>query len=342
MRILYLGDDNPLSTSGHRAAALQRLGHEVTVVNPRAALPRGRVVGGLSTRVGFWPFVPLINARMRRCIGPAGFDLAFVDGGAEVSPGFHRWLAGRGLRIVNYNVDDPFGPRDGHKWDLYRRSVRHHDLTVVVRPENVIEAKAAGAREVFHVFRSYDPVAHASLALEEPERTRWASEVVFVGSWMPERGPFMVQLLEAGVPLTIRGDHWQKAPEYERLRSAILGPAVYGSDYVKAIQCAKVALGLLSKGNRDLHTQRSAEVPFIGGAVFCAERTIEHQSMFCETRQALMWGDADECAAKSLGVLRDEQARCEMVLAAKVRIRELGLSNDDVISNILSKLPRDA
>lgn len=338
MRILFLGDDQPLLTSGHRAAALRRLGHEVMVLNPRTALPNSRIVGGTSTRLGFWPFVPWINATLRRKIGKMSFDLAWIDCGPELSPGFHRWLKGRGMRIVNYNCDDPFGGRDGRKWDLYRSSVRHHDLTVVMRVPNIKEAELARAQKVVRVFMSYDPVAHAPIALTEAGRQEWASEVIFVGSWMPERGPFMVGLLDAGVPLTIRGDHWQKAPEYERLRSAIRGPAVYGADYVKAIQCAKVALGLLSKGNRDLHTQRSAEIPFIGGAVFCAERTTEHEQMLGGCDGAYLWRDVADCVAACRVLLSDGTVRSRMVEAARRRILELNCSNDAVLGEIITML----
>jgi len=338
MKILYLGDDNPLFTSAHRAEALRRLGHEVKVINPRAALPQSRLVGGISTRVGLWPFVPWINSAMRRQINGEAFDLAWIDCGADISPGFHAWLRARGTRIVNYNVDDPFGTRDGRKWDLYRRSVRHHDLTVVVRRENVAEAGAAGARKPLRVFRSYDPVAHAPVSLTEAERRNWASEVIFVGSWMPERGPLMVRLLDLGVPLAIRGNHWQYAPEWERLRPIMRGQAAHGTDYVKSIQGAKIALGLLSKGNRDLHTTRSAEVPFIGGAVFCAERTPEHEQLLQDGTEAAFWTTPEECAARCAELLADEPRRARMAAAAQKRMTEWRLSNDEVMAAVLRVL----
>lgn len=341
MRILYLGDDFPDNTSGHRAAALRRLGHEVTVLNPRATLSNSWIVGGVSTRLGFWPFVPLINTRLRHRIGKAAFDLAWVDCGPELSPGFHRWLKRRGIKIVNYNVDDPFGNRDGRKWDLYRHSVPFHNLTVVVRPENVPEARDAGAQNVVHVYRSYDAVAHAPQELTTADRSHWSSEVVFVGSWMPERGSFMLKLLKAGVPLTIRGDRWHKAPEYEKLKGIIRGPAVYGADYVKAIQCAKVALGLLSKGNRDLHTQRSAEVPFIGGAVFCAERTTEHEAMYQDGEEALFWSSPEECAARCHEILADSPRRGRLAAAARTRVIRLGISNDETLARVLATVRKE-
>jgi hypothetical protein len=240
---------------------------------------------------------------------------------------------------VNYNVDDPFGARDRRKWDLYLSAVRFHDLTAVVREENIAEAKAKGTRRVLRVFRSYDPVAHAPTALTEDDCRRWASNVVFVGSWMPERGPFMLRLIELGVPLVIRGNEWTKAPEYAGLKEAIRGPAIYGADYVKAIQCSKVALGLLSKGNRDLHTQRSAEVPFIGGAVFCAERTTEHEAMYRDGEEALFWSSPEECAECCRMILADAARRIRMAVAARTQVRRLGLSNDEVVRSILAAVP---
>lgn len=266
------------------------------------------------------------------------FDLVWIDGGAELSPGFYRWLKRSGMRVINYCCDDPFGGRDGHKWNMYLRSLRYHDLTVVMRTTNLAEARKHQARQVARVFMSYDPVAHAPVKMNSEERLSWSSEVVFVGSWMPERGPFMARLLEEGIPLSIWGNSWHEAPEWERLRSAVRGPAVWGADYVKPLQCAKVALGLLSKGNRDLHTQRSAEVPYIGGAIFCAERTTEHSDMYCDGEQALFWSSPEECARACRMILADTVRRDRMAAAARERVQQLGLSNDTMMDWILNQI----
>ena len=338
IRILYLGDTFVQNTCGHRAEALRRLGHEVTGINPQEAIPSSRYVTSFNVRTGFRLFECRVRRRILREMADQRFDLVWVDGGQQLGPRLHRELARRGLLIVNYNVDDPFGTRDHRKWDLYKRSVPYHDLTVVVRKENIAEARAHGARSVHHVFRSYDPVAHAPLPLTDEECRKWAAEVVFVGSWMPERGPFMVRLLELGVPLTIWGDHWRKAREWGRLQTFIRGPSVYGPDYVRAIQCAKVALGLLSKGNRDLHTQRSAEVPFIAGAVFCAERTDEHERLYRNGEEALFWSTAEECAARCRELLPAGDRRRRIAVAARSRVEAWRLSNDEVLASILRVL----
>ena len=264
--------------------------------------------------------------------------MAWLDTGAEVSPGFHRWLKKRDVKIINYNVDDPFGTRDGKKWSQYIKSVPYHDITAVVRVDNIDEAKAAGANNVIHVYRSYDPVAHAPVVPTAEEQKKWASDVCFIGTWMPERGPFMVRLLELGVPLTIRGNRWQHAPEWTSIKTAWKGPAVYDREYRLALQCSRVTLGLLSKGNRDLHTTRSAEVPFMGGAVFCAERTVEHQEMFVEGKEVEFWSSPKECAEKCFRILKDEEKRQNFAKSAKAKVEVLGLSNDKVMQRIINSL----
>jgi hypothetical protein len=246
-------------------------------------------------------------------------------------------LTRHGAKSINYNHDDPFGPRDGRKWDLYRKCVPLYDLLVVVRKENVDEARRMGAKNVTRIFRPYDPIGHAPLPENAVDRKRWAAEVVFVGNWMPERGPFMARLMELGVPVNIYGTEWKKAPEWKQLAS-IVRSSVYGPDYVMAIQYSKIALGLLSKGNRDLHTTRSSEIPFIGGAVLCAERTIEHESMFRDGEQAVFWTTPEECASVCKQLLADETARKAVSVCGRKRIIELGYSNDQICAEILEDL----
>ena len=349
MKILYLGDDFAHSTSAHRAAALERCGHEVVRLNPRAHLPNHWVATGFNVRTGFRLFAGWVGARLQAQIrarlkiaGWSHFDLAWVDGCPELPVSFYRRMKGWNLPVVCYNVDDPFGDRDRRKWDLLRQAVRYFDLTVVVREENVSEAKLHGARQVLRVYRSYDPVAHAPLVLTVEDRRRWSSEVAFVGTWMPERGPFMARLLDLGVPLSLWGDSWFKAAEWPRLKSCWRGPAAYGPDYVKSIQGAKIVLGLLSKGNRDLHTTRSAEVPFVGHAVFCAQRTSEHSVLFSEGVEAVFWDTPEECATHCLGLLADAGRRQRMAAAARQRIVAHHLSNDEVLAGIISRVTANA
>jgi hypothetical protein len=267
---------------------------------------------------------------------PGRFDLVWVDSGGLVSRELVEDLKRFGKRVLNYNVDDPYGPRDLNLWHQYRRAVCAYDLVVVVRKENVEEAHALGARKVLLVYRSADEVAHAPLDLSDEERAKWETEVLFVGTAFPERGPFFEELVRFGVPLSIYGGLWENLKEWKVLRPHWKGPNLLEKyTYAAAIQSAKVCLGLLSKENRDLHTTRSMEIPSLGG-VFCAERTEDHLALYTEDEEAVFWSSAEECAAKCRALLADDAWRRSVAEKGRRRYVKNGWTNMKVAEKILN------
>ena len=185
------------------------------------------------------------------------------------------------------------------------------------------------------VYFSYDPIAHAP---NKEQVSKKKYDVIFVGSWMPERGPFAMALIHAGIDLKIIGNAWPRSPEWKSLKSCWLGPSVYGRSYVEAISSARIAIGLLSKGNRDLHTTRSVEIPYMGSAVFCAERTSEHLEMYREGKDAIFWDSPDECVSVCMDLL-SLPSKCDMMANnTRKRVIDLKLSNDEVMASILNRI----
>jgi spore maturation protein CgeB len=95
-----------------------------------------------------------------------------------------------------------------------------------------------------------------------------------------------------------------------------------------------VCLGLLSKGNRDLHTQRTMEIPFAGG-LLCAERTSEHRALYQEGVEAVFWSDARECAERCRELLADGAARADIAKSGRRRCMTNGHLNEPVLSRVL-------
>jgi spore maturation protein CgeB len=336
IRVLYLASNS--GTSRHRALSLKRLGHEVQILDPRSFLPQSRLLDYWTHHTGALGLENFIRSRILEIIRSTAFDLVWVDPGEFVCPELVRDLKRKARFVINYNVDDPYGARDGKKWRLYIRAIPFYDLAIVVRDCNLAEAHNVGAREVMRVHRSSDEVAHAPRPLSLMDQSKWRSEVAFIGTWMPERGPFLARLVERGVPLAIWGDRWPKAKEWPILRAHWRGPGLYNDDdYAKAVQCAKVCLGLLSKGNRDTCTQRSFEIPQLGG-VLCAERTSEHLALYTEGVDAVFWNDADECAQKCNRLLNDEPWRSQLAGNGRKRAMQNGTSNETVMNQIISRV----
>ena len=331
-KILYLG---PISgTCLDRAHAVRRLGHEVEHIDLRLMLPNTAWVDRVIWRLGGNLLAPLLMRRLRNELKGKKYDLCWVDGGELVTPRLISLLRQNAQKIISYSIDDPLGPRDGLRFRAFRQSLPFYNLNVVVRDENVDEAFMLGACNVLRVYRSADEISHAPRSLTESDHKEWDSEVLFLGTWFPERGQFLLDLILRGVPLTIRGSGWHKAPEWPQLKKYWKGGSISGDDYAKAIQCAKVNLGLLSKENRDLHTTRSLEIPALGGFI-CAERTSEHTSMYAEGQEALFWSGVEECAAMCDLALSDEVRRQAMAKAGQQRLMRNGHFNEITVDKII-------
>lgn len=300
--------------------------------------PRNRFVGRWTWHTGGLFLEEYVRRQVLARIPPHTFDLVYVDGGELVGPSLVRGLKRRFGTVVNYNIDDPFSKRDGRRWRLYLQCVGLYDLVVVVRDCNVSEALARGARDVLRVYMSADEIAHSPRHITDEDRRKWGTEVLFVGTWMPERGPFLARLIQCGVPLSIYGCRWDKALEWPILRSCWRGPGLYDDEeYAKVLQCAKVNLGLLSKGNRDLSTTRSFEIPSLGG-VLCAERTSEHSGLYKEDEEAVFWSDPEECAWKCMKLLKDQSLREKIGTSGRLRCLKNRAMNEPVLTQLLGRV----
>lgn len=335
LNILYLG---PISgTCLDRANALRRLGHQVKHIDLRTMLPKTSWVDKVTWHLGGDILASLLIPSLGKALKNQQYDVCWVDGGEWVTPKVMKLLRQHSQKIVSYSIDDPLGPRDGARNRAYRQSLPYYDLCVVMRARNLEEAKKLGAKNVMRVFMTADEVTHAPRVLTEGDYKQWSSEVLFIGTWMPDRGYFLLELIKLGVPVTIRGSNWHKAPEWHELKLYWRGGSISGDDYAKAIQCAKVSLGLLSKGNRDLHTTRSLEIPAFGG-LLCAERTNEHALMYKEGKEVLFWSDAEECAAACKLALSDETLRQDIAKAGQQRLKKNGHLNEAVLAEIIATL----
>ena len=334
LHILYLGPES--GTCLDRANALRRMGHHVHQIDLRRLLPSTAWIDRVIWRLGGQLFGAFISGKLAKVLPGNRFDLCYVDGGELVTPPIIKLLRKYAARVINYSIDDPLGGRDGPRAIAYCLSVSHYDLCVVMRERNIAEARKLGAKDVLRVFMSADELSHAPQALTQSDISKWGSDVLFLGTWFPERGPFLIDLVRHGISISIRGSNWHKAPEWEMLRPFWKGGHVQGRDYAKAIQCAKVNLGMLSKGNRDLHTTRSMEIPALGG-LLCAERTTEHDALYEDGREALFWSDAKECALKCHSALANFDFSRRIADAGRVRALANGNYNEKVLTKILDR-----
>lgn len=336
MRIAYIGTAS--GTSLHRARALERLGHQVTIVNPWAWLSRPQWMARLLFHSGYVGVATLLEGRIFRSVSAVTPGLIWINQGEFLGPRLIRRLGSLGVPLVNYANDNPFSSENWRRFAHYRAALPYYDLAVVVFADIVKPAERAGARRVIRKFISADEVAHRPRSLTAEQVKRYSSEVAFVGTWMPvQRGPLVVELIRRGIPVSIWGNRWEKAPEWTLIRSNWRGPGVYTDDgYAAIIQSAKICLGLVNKTSGNLHTDRSIQIPALG-MLLCAERTSEHLMMYEEGKEAVFWDDAVECATLCQSLLTDEPRRVEIARRGYARAMQNNLFNEPVLGSILEE-----
>jgi len=304
MRILYVSRN--VGTTKLRFQILEKLGHDVTFVNPNSALPKSRLAGPWLWRFGGPGYDRLAANYLAPRVKGQTWDVAWVDSGDVVGRRAMKILKSVAKKVMLFNVDNPFVARDGRRWDILKTVLAEYDLYVTVRASTVDLAAMHGSRRTVRLFQACDKDVNTRKTLSDADIAHFSSDVSFIGTWMPGRDDFAADLLARGVPLKVFGPNWEKSPRFEQLKGAVVAGELSSTDYAKALQCAKICVGLISKGNVDEHTQRSVEVPTIG-SVLCAERTDDHLALYEDGKEALFWETVDECAQQCLDLLKDPE-----------------------------------
>jgi spore maturation protein CgeB len=243
--------------------------------------------------------------------------------------------------VVSYNNDDPFSAKaPAHLWRHYLAGVPLTDIVLAYREKNLAELRAAGARRV-HLMRSYYlPDVHRPVELTESDRRRYEADVTFVGHYERDgRIDFLAAVAEAFPRFRLFGPDWERAPDHPALRRLRPTQALPHAEYVKAIQCAKIALVFFSGLNNDTYTRRVFEIPAIG-TFMLSQRTVDMENLFRPGIEAAYFASPDELVTQARRYLADDKEREKISAAGIARVRESG---HDVFSRMreLSSLLRE-
>ena len=89
--------------------------------------------------------------------------------------------------------------------------------------------------------------------------------------------------------------------------------------------------------NHDLHTSRSMEIPACGGFMM-AERTVEHQKLFKEDKEAVFFSSKEELLKKCKYYLSHDEERIKIVENGRNRCLKSGYSNIETLRRIIDEV----
>jgi hypothetical protein len=341
MRILYVGSLTQGHTCLQRLQAFKDLGHSLISVNSAPNWEMKNIRPPLYYRVINKIIGPpdfnQANRQIMHLFRQDKFDILWVDKGLTISG--KTLMAIKKIQpscvSLSYNPDDIMNHIT--QWKRYISSLSYYDFVITTRKCNIGDFRKLGAQNILCWRFAYDQHTHRPMNLSAEEKKRFGGPVGFIGSYEAQRAESIYFLAELGIQVGVWGDGWEENCKLSHPNLCIKGPSIYGDDYARAICSFDICLGFLRKRNRDLHTQRTFEIPACG-AFMLAERTNEHLELFEEGKEAEFFGNNEELLEKVRFYLAHESERRQVAQAGRERCLRSGYSYHERIKEIMRNI----
>ena len=339
LRVLFVGDLNEGGRSLQRRETLRMLGHDIVALSS-VPVPFIAGIDSLSHLIRImWklklpPDPTRVNRAIRAEIDKNRFDVVWIDKGVTIRPATLQYIKRHSPDsvLVSCSEDDMCAKHSQTYW--YLRGLKNYDIVFTTKTYNLVELKTLGAQRTSLFLDSYDERLHRRVALTASEVKQLACDVGFIGSFENDRAERMLYLAEHGIKVNVYGNGWSrwvgKSPNL-----IIHNKPLYGEDYVKAINAAKINLCFLRKINRDEVTSRSLEIPACGRFML-GERTRRHLEFFEECKEAEFFESKEEMLEKVRYYLENNEEREQIARAGRERCIASGYSMRAQIERMLS------
>ncbi len=298
---------------------LEQLGCEVEVFDYRAKFFRA----GLGT--------PLVGAVSRR-INRRRMNEAFIRAVEKGKPDVVLFLKGetiyasalREVRerfkpiLLQWYPDSPFNTAVKNATPDSIASIPLFDCYFIYAHSLVDPLLAAGARRVEYLPFCYDPeMLKPPADVGEEDRKRYATDVVFAGTWEPEREWWLERITE--FDLSVWGNMWERMRPDSPLKARWKGAAVYGEEISKLFAVSRIHLNFLREQNRDSHNVRSLEIPGFGGFLLTQRSREQAEELYVEGKEIACFESVEELKEKIRYYAEHEQERLEIARAGHAR-----------------------
>jgi spore maturation protein CgeB len=311
-RLLVVGNDGGTNIGASLVRSARSIGLDADINDARGAFAAPKPIA----RVNWW-------VRGRRPTHLRSFSAAVLERCRRERP---TWLITTGLapverraldRIrdlgvitINYLTDDPWNRAFSSKW--FFDALVAYDRVFSPRTSNLEDLKRLGCRRVEYLPFAADPEIFFPQEPSPDEEGRLRSDVCFAGGSERERVPLLSAMIDAGLDVAVYGDAWDRFPETRRAWRGYATPTLLR----KSTRTAAVSLCLVRRSNRDGHTMRTFEVPFMGGCML-VEDTAEHRAIFGENDRAVVYfGSVSEGVSGARALIADPARRHRLAAAA--------------------------
>ena len=316
MKLLIVGSDEIWSLEKHYTKYLKEEGVEITVCPLQSIFYKyynKGIVNKILFKLGLSGIERSMGESLKASVEQFKPDVVWVFKGMEVTPDVLKWVKSKGIKIVNYNPDNPFlfsGKGSGNK--NLAKSIGLYDLHFSYDRE----IKSRIEKE-YGIPCKILPFAFElnELVYEECLKEQEVLKLCFLGNPDKKRAAFINELA-ADFQIDVYGNAWSEFAQHSNITTH---PAVYGNEFWKTLYKYRVQLNLMRPHNPNSHNMRSFEVPAVGGiGLFPA--TPDHCEYFEHDRELFLYGNVQECKEMAEAILKmPDQKINEVRRAARVK-----------------------
>ena len=335
MKILYIGQFTKGTTSRMRGLAIKEILYPniFDVIDTNIPFFKThRLLRSIGFRYKIGPLIATINNYITATSKNQHYDLIWVDKAVFIAPKTTALLRSKSVKLVHFTPDPAF---TFHKSKLFFKSLPYYDFLVTTKSYELEHYyKYINTERVLYTTQGFDAKLH------KPSKQLFSKKegFVFIGHYENQRGELLEKLLQNDIKITLAGIKWNRFAKKHQTNPNLtyLGDGIYGKDYVKTLQNAKMAWGAISKWVPELHTTRTFEIPACGTALV-TERNLETQSFFKDD-EAIFYDDYDQLISKIKYFIEQKQELEELTKKGFEKVHNRGYDYTTIISKILNQI----
>lgn len=279
--------------------------------------------------------LPVVSAATRR-INRRRMNAAFVAAVEDFRPDAVLFLKGEtiyesairevkqrfGPVLLQWYPDGPFNVENRNATRDSIASIPLFDIYYIYAKSLLQPLRDAGAKRVEYLAFCYDPaMLQRPERIDDADRQKYATDVVFAGTWEPMREWWLEKITE--FDLSVWGNMWERVPEGAPLRARWKGNAVYGDEISKLFAVSRIHLNFLREQNKDSHNVRTLEIPGYGGFLLTQRSREQAEDLYVEGKEIACFETVDELKEKIQYYLDHEDERLAIAAAGHARaVRE--------------------
>ncbi len=284
-------------------------------------------------RLGYKNIYKVINKKLRNKITEWNPDVLFVFKGMEILPETLSWARARGIKLVNYNPDNPFifsGRGSGNVNVTRSVPLYHLHLTYNSEVKDIMDHKYQIPAVVLPFGFDVDENTYNNCC-----KLIEIKKLCFVGNPDKYRADFITSLAKAGISIDVYGNHWSR---YLNHPCISIFSMVSGDEFWETLHKYRIQLNLMRPHNLTTHNMRSIEIAGIGG-IQLAPETKDHLAYFVPNKEIFTYRNLEECKSRInylLGMTFEESSQIR--LAARNRAVLSGYSYKHRVKDALNTI----